>query len=143
MALPEDSHDVENNANVVSSINPALAANSPVSKAAEQPKHAEEKGRPWGLLLAAIVLSVFVTYVIMMMQVVGPLEDTIAYERAQKISYITSNQLDFSTLEPRIRELEASNAAKSRKEAVLIETIDQLSSELEKLIAPFDDVVPE
>jgi len=79
----------------------------------------------------------------MMATVVAPLEDTIAYERAQKVSYITSNQLDFNTFEPRIRELETSNAAKSRKEAVLIQTIDQLSSELEKLVAPFEDVAPE
>lgn len=143
MALQEDSHNVENDTNVLSSINPALAANSPTSRTVDQPSETEESRRPWGLLLAAVVISVFATYMTMMATVVAPLEDTIAYERAQKISYITSNQLDFNTFEPRIRELEASNAAKSRKEAVLIQTIDQLSSELEKLVAPFEDVAPE
>ena len=143
MALPENSLEVKNNEHVVSNINPVFAANSPGAQSVSQPSKTEESGRPWGMLLAAVVVSAFATYMIMMAKVVAPLEDTIAYERAQKVSYITSNQLDFNTLEPRIRELEASNAAKSRKEAVLIQTIDQLSSELEKLVAPFEDVAPE
>ena len=139
MSLPEDSHDVKSDLNVVPSISPTQAAN----QFPDQPGDKEESGRPWGMLLAAVVVSVFATYMTMLITVVAPLEDTIAYERGQKISYITSNKLDFKTLEPRIRELEASNAAKSRKEMVLIETIDQLSSELEKLVAPFEDVAPE
>ncbi|MBL4608585.1 MAG: hypothetical protein JKY01_12260 [Pseudomonadales bacterium] len=143
MALPEDSIDAKGDLGVVSNINPTLAANTPAEREADAPSETEESGRPWGMLLAAIAVSVFATYMTMLLTVVAPLEDTIAYERGQKISYITSNQLDFNTFEPRIRELEASNAAKSRKEAVLIETIDQLSSELEKLIAPFEDVAPE
>ncbi|MBV1872890.1 MAG: hypothetical protein KUG83_10120 [Gammaproteobacteria bacterium] len=142
MALPEDSKEVKDGTNVVSSISPSLAANAPTSQATSVHEEKEEGGRVWGILLAALAGG-FATYIAMLVTVVAPLEDTIAYERSQKISYITSNQLDFNTFEPRLRELEASNAAKSRKEAVLIETIDQLSSELEKLVAPFEDVSPE
>lgn len=149
MALPDDSigtkKENKQDTSVVTSINPSNAESmtSPQVDASSPPSETEEAGKPWGAILAAIVISAFVTYLIMMINVVSPLEEQVLFERSQKVSYMTSNQLDFNTLEPRVRELEASNAAKSRKEAVLIQTIEQLSSELEKLTAPFEDVAPE
>jgi len=47
MALPEDSHNVEKDTNVLSSINPALAANSPTSRTVDQPSETEESRRPY------------------------------------------------------------------------------------------------
>ena len=118
------------------------AANSASSASLTAPPAEKESGLPWGLLLASVVASVFITYSAALVYVIGPLEVLVDHERAQKISYITSDQLDFKTIAPRIRELEASNAAKARKELVLIETIEALGKELAELKAPFEDVPP-
>lgn len=115
------------------------AANSPdddVKTKAKEPQHTAS----WPVLALVAVIASFSTYLYMQTQVVAPLQNQIVAERSEKVAYMTADKLDFKTLEPRIRELEASNAAKAKKEAILVATIDQLSSELAKFTAPFEDV---
>lgn len=101
-----------------------------------QPQHAAS----WPVLALVALIASFSTYLYMQTQVVAPLQEKIVAERSEKVAYMTADKLDFQTLEPRIRELEASNAAKAKKEAILIATIDQLSAELAKFTVPFEDV---
>lgn len=114
----------------------ANSSNEDVKSKFQEPKQSS----PWAVVVMAAVVATFATYMIMQTQVVAPLEEAIVQERAQKVAYMSADQLDFKTLEPRIRELEASNAAKAKKEAILIATVEQLSAELEKFTTPFDDV---
>ena len=118
------------------------AANTVAPASLSTPPAESSSGLPWGILLASVVASVCITYGAALIYVIGPLEAAVDHERIQKISYITSDQLDFKTIAPRIRELEISNAAKARKELVLIETIEALGKELTELRVPFEDVVP-
>lgn len=130
---------ISKKSHVIDRIQHVQAANSSSDDVKAKPQEPKQSS-PWAVVVMAAVIAAFATYMLMQTQVVAPLEEAIAQERAQKVAYMTADQLDFKTLEPRIRELEASNAAKAKKEAILIATIDQLSAELEKFTTPFEDV---
>ena len=81
-------------------------------------------------LILGVVLGVGLTYSIMQLTVVRSLENSVAFEQAQKTAYITANELDFETIAPRIKALEISNAAKAEKEIILVNTINDLQDNL-------------
>lgn len=136
MSLPQEQISVKKS-RVIDRTPTLQAANSAGEEVkTKEPQHTAS----WPMLALAAVIASFSTYLYMQTQVVAPLQDQIVAERSEKVAYMTADKLDFKTLEPRIRELEASNAAKAKKEAILIATIDQLSSELAKFTAPFEDV---
>ena len=66
-------------------------------------------------LMTGGLVGVALTYFVMNLTVVKTLENSVVFEKAQKASYITANELDFETLMPRINALEVSNAAKAEK----------------------------
>ncbi|HEX4975742.1 MAG TPA: hypothetical protein VFV48_07655 [Pseudomonadales bacterium] len=136
MSLPQEQISVKKS-RVIDRTPNLQAANSPGEEVkTKEPQHTAS----WPMLALAAVIASFSTYLYMQTQIVAPLQDQVMAERSEKVAYMTADKLDFKTLEPRIRELEASNAAKAKKEAILVATIDQLSSELAKFTAPFEDV---
>ena len=81
-------------------------------------------------LMTGGLVGVALTYFVMNLTVVKTLENSVVFEKAQKASYITANELDFETLMPRINALEVSNAAKAEKETILLSTIKDLQDQL-------------
>ena len=81
-------------------------------------------------LVLGIVIGIGLTYTIMQVTVVRTLENSVVFEQAQKTAYITANELDFETIAPRLKALEISNAAKSEKEIILVNTINNLQENL-------------
>jgi len=81
-------------------------------------------------LVLGIVVGIAITYSIMQVTVVRSLENSVVFEQAQKTAYITANELDFETVAPRLKALEISNAAKSEKEIILVNTISSLQESL-------------
>lgn len=82
------------------------------------------------VLILGLIVGVALTYSAMQLTVVKPLQEAVAFERAQKADYITANELDFKSFQPRLQALEVSNAAKAEKEAILLKTIKDLQNDL-------------
>ena len=81
-------------------------------------------------LVMGLILGTGLSFLVMQLTVVRSLENSVAFEQAQKTAYITANELDFETIAPRIKALEISNAAKAEKEIILVNTINNLQDKL-------------
>lgn len=108
------------------------AANTPLqSKLVTTPPTIERKSA-WGSLILAFIAGAVLTAVALYTIMLEPLQKDLAFQTEQKLSYIANNRIDQSTFEPRIRALEMSNSAKAEKEAILVNTIENLRAELAK-----------
>lgn len=120
---------------------PSNTGNKQAANSAAEPT--ESNSSPKKIFFLALVLGIIIgiaaTYPAMQYSVVKSLQESVAFERAQKAAYITANQLDFETLQPRVQALEVANAAKAEKEAILLKTIEDLQFDLktaaEKVLA--------